>query len=118
MYRADEVARKGRTREELRPEGHLESPLCFSPIPTAYTVGLRRNSLQPELLKQHSRLPAIIVACLLAFGLLIPLMLVRELPMLDWPNHLARIFVLQHLGDSAYIFAHYFRADWAAYPYV
>src|SRR5579884_805297 len=25
----DEVARKGRTREELRPEGHLESPLCF-----------------------------------------------------------------------------------------
>lgn len=50
--------------------------------------------------------------------LLLPVLLVRELPMLDWPNHLARIFVLSHLNDPAYNFSRYFRSDWGPYPYI
>lgn len=153
------MARKGRTQEELRPEGHLESPLCFfliqDPSPSAQDFAcrlplrsrrqtaqlrpegplesplcfsvqtahltlrfLRLNSIPSETLRSRVRVFRSLLLCLLAIALVIPIFVVRELPLLDWPNHLARIFVLQHLGDPAYIFSHYFRADWGPYPYI
>jgi len=59
-----------------------------------------------------------VIVCVTAGALLVPLFLVRELPMLDLPNHLARIFVLQHLKDPGYVFSQYFRSDWGPYPYI
>jgi hypothetical protein len=43
---------------------------------------------------------------------------VARLPLLDYPNHLARAFVLAHLHDPQYHFAQFFRADWGLYPYI
>ena len=55
---------------------------------------------------------------LLAASLALPFLLVREPPLLDYPNHLARGFVLNHLHDSAYRFAGSYTADWKPYPYI
>lgn len=60
----------------------------------------------------------IILFILLASSLAIPYLLVREPPLLDYPNHLARTFVLYHLHDPAFHFAEYYSADWKPYPYV
>jgi hypothetical protein len=79
---------------------------------------LRRNSFQTNNSQSYSRLFLRLFPFLIAITLLIPIIFVRELPMLDWPNHLARIFVLQHLNNPAFIFSQYFRSDWAPYPYI
>ena len=54
----------------------------------------------------------------LAAGLAVPYLFVTEPPLLDYANHLARAFVLDHLHDPGYQFAQYYRADWKPYPYV
>lgn len=54
----------------------------------------------------------------LAASLALPFLFVQEPPLLDYANHLARGFVLNHLHDSAYHFAEYYRADWKPYPYI
>jgi hypothetical protein len=54
----------------------------------------------------------------LASALALPYLFVREPPLLDYANHLARAFVLNHLHDPAYHFAQYYRADWKPYPYI
>ncbi len=55
---------------------------------------------------------------LLAGSLTLPFLVVREPPLLDYPNHLARAFVLDHLHDPAFQFPAYYRADWRPYPYI
>jgi hypothetical protein len=60
----------------------------------------------------------IAVFALLASSLALPFLLVREPPLLDYANHLARGFVLNHLHDPAYRFAGYYSADWKPYPYI
>jgi hypothetical protein len=55
---------------------------------------------------------------LLACSLALPFLLVHEPPLLDYANHLARTFVLNHLHDPAFHFAAYYRADWKPYPYI
>jgi hypothetical protein len=50
--------------------------------------------------------------------LLLPIWCVQQPPLLDYPNHLARTFVLSHLSDPAYQFGANFRSDWRPYPYV
>lgn len=47
-----------------------------------------------------------------------PFLLVREPPLLDYPNHLARTFVLSHIHDPAFTFSQYYEADWKPYPYI
>ena len=44
--------------------------------------------------------------------------LVRYPPLLDYPNHLARSFILAHLNDPAFHFRDFYRADWGVYPYL
>ncbi|MGH9681557.1 MAG: hypothetical protein ACRD4Y_16545 [Candidatus Acidiferrales bacterium] len=39
-------------------------------------------------------------------------------PLLDYPNHLARSFVLAHLHDPDFAFGNFYRADWGVYPYL
>jgi hypothetical protein len=62
-----------------------------------------------------NRLIAILI---LAAALLIPIWSVAFPPLLDYPNHLARSFVLAHLSSPEFTFAKFYRADWGAYPYL
>ena len=55
---------------------------------------------------------------LLAAMLLAPIWIVAFPPLLDYPNHLARAFVLAHLKDSHFSFREFYRSDWGAYPYL
>ncbi len=50
--------------------------------------------------------------------LLAPIWTVAFPPLLDYPNHLARAFVLAHLSDAHFSFRNFYRADWGAYPYL
>jgi hypothetical protein len=54
----------------------------------------------------------------LASTLALPFLFVHEPPLLDYPNHLARTFILSHLHDPAFHFSDYYRADWKPYPYI
>jgi hypothetical protein len=55
---------------------------------------------------------------ILASMLLAPIWLVAFPPLLDYPNHLARAFVLAHVNDAHFSFRNFYRADWGAYPYL
>ena len=69
-------------------------------------------------LEKKSEIAWTVLFLLLAGSLAIPFLFVREPPLLDYANHLARGFVLNHLHDPAYHFAQYYRADWKPYPYI
>ncbi len=71
--------------------------------------------LQPE--QKHNAF-WIALFILLASSLALPFLLVREPPLLDYANHLARAFVLNHLHDPTFQFSAYYRADWKPYPYI
>jgi hypothetical protein len=55
---------------------------------------------------------------ILAAMLLAPVWIAAFPPLLDYPNHLARAFVLAHLNDSHFSFQQFYRGDWGAYPYL
>src|SRR6266851_9893985 len=55
---------------------------------------------------------------ILAVMLLVPIWIAAFPLLLDYPNHLARAFVLAHLNDSHFSFRQFYRADWGAYPYL
>src|SRR6202162_4015557 len=55
---------------------------------------------------------------ILAGMLVTPIWIAAFPPLLDYPNHLARAFVLAHLNDSHFAFQQFYRADWGAYPYL
>ncbi|HVN94244.1 MAG TPA: hypothetical protein VMT38_11135 [Terracidiphilus sp.] len=86
------------------------------------------NNLRKPLQKGNLGLPAdldrrrnllwIGLFVLLASSLLIPFLVVNEPPLLDYPNHLARTFILAHLNDPTYHFSQYYSADWKPYPYI
>lgn len=54
----------------------------------------------------------------LAAMLLAPIWMVAFPPLLDYPNHLARAFVLAHLKDPHFSFQRFYRSDWGLYPYL
>src|ERR1700674_862473 len=85
-------------------------PAGTSEIPSAPSTSLRYSS-EPTLI----RLAAILI---LAAMLLVPIWSVAFPPLLDYPNHLARAFVLAHLNDPAFTFSRFYRGDWGAYPYL
>jgi len=64
------------------------------------------------------RVAAIAGICLLGAMLVLPIWIVAFPPLLDYPNHLARAFVLAHLNDPHFSFGEFYRADWGAYPYL
>jgi hypothetical protein len=55
---------------------------------------------------------------ILAAMLLAPVWTAAFPPLLDYPNHLTRAFVLAHLNDPNFSFQKFYRADWGAYPYL
>jgi len=62
--------------------------------------------------------PRLVALLILAAALLAPIWSEAFPPLLDYPNHLARSFVLAHLSDPAFAFSRFYRADWGAYPYL
>src|SRR3981081_892230 len=60
----------------------------------------------------------LVLILIVAVALLAPIWSVRFPPLLDYPNHLARSFVLAHLNDPKFTFSKFYRADWGAYPYL
>ncbi|HKF25509.1 MAG TPA: hypothetical protein VKB24_06020 [Candidatus Acidoferrum sp.] len=54
----------------------------------------------------------------MALALVLPLWIVRFPPLIDYPNHLARAFVLHHLNDPGQIFSSWYAADWEPNPYL
>src|SRR5438874_9041200 len=50
--------------------------------------------------------------------LLAPVWLVRYPPLVDYPNHLARYFILAHLKDPSLHLAQFYGSRWGFYPYV
>ena len=63
--------------------------------------------------------PALISLVIAAAALLLlPLWIVKYPPLLDYPNHLARVFILTHINDPNYQFSQYYTATFGAYPYL
>jgi hypothetical protein len=50
--------------------------------------------------------------------LVIPLWIVKYPPLLDYPNHLARVFILTHINDPNYQFSQYYTVTFGPYPYL
>ena len=69
---------------------------------------------------QPTRNTAALAVFLLAAAVLLvlPIWVVTFPPLLDYPNHLARAFVLIHLHDSHFSFSQWYRSDWGFYPYL
>ena len=55
---------------------------------------------------------------ILAAMVLAPIWIAGFPPLLDYPNHLARAFVLAHLHDPVFSFGRFYRSDWGFYPYL
>jgi len=66
----------------------------------------------------RNRAALVVFLLALAILLLLPIWSVAFPPLLDYPNHLARAFVLLHLHDAHYSFSQWYRADWGLYPYL
>jgi hypothetical protein len=49
--------------------------------------------------------------------MVIPIWLVRYPPIIDYPNHLARWFMLAHIHDPGYGFGRMYSVHWGPYPY-
>ncbi len=64
------------------------------------------------------RLPAALLFVFLAALLLAPIWLVPLPPLLDYPNHLARAYILAHAGEHACILDESYAPDWGFYPYL
>jgi hypothetical protein len=64
--------------------------------------------------------PAVRYAFFLLLGvmLIVPLWSVNYPPLVDYPDHLARAFVLHHLHDANRIFSDWYSADWGPNPYL
>ena len=61
----------------------------------------------------------LLIVLFVAFALLsiLPLWIVKYPPLIDYPNHLARAFILHHLRDPHYLFGHFYAPDWGPNPY-
>ncbi len=75
----------------------------ISPLETT-----RSNPLRPVF--------AALLGALVAFVLVAPVWMVPHLPLVDYPNHLARAFILAHLDDPG--FRQVYAADWRLNPYL
>src|SRR6185436_9981909 len=73
-----------------------------------------------RLKRQSVRTIALISFAVLAAAVLlvIPLWIVKYPPLLDYPNHLARVFILTHINDPNYQFSQYYTVTFGPYPYL
>jgi hypothetical protein len=95
-----------------------ESASLQSPISSGLDAPVRTGAfgVKAERTPAAENIPRLVAVLILAAILLVPIWSVAFPPLLDYPNHLARSFVLAHLADPAYTFSRFYRADWGAYP--
>jgi hypothetical protein len=69
---------------------------------------------------QSSRAVAITSIAVIAAAalLVVPIWIVKYPPLLDYPNHLARVFILTHINNPNYQFADYYTVTFGAFPYL
>jgi len=65
-----------------------------------------------------NRLRNALLVAFVATLLLLPLWIDRYPPLLDYPDHLARSFIIFHLDDPAYRFRIFYSTQWGPYPYL
>lgn len=85
---------------------------------TVKAFRIKLNMQTACLSGNSSRISKYIFFVLLGALLVTPLWIVRYPPLVDYPNHLARSFVLAHLNDPKFDFNRFYAADWGLYPYV
>jgi hypothetical protein len=97
-----------------------ESAFAQSHISSGLDAPVRTGafSVKVERAPAAGIIPRLVAVLILAAILLVPIWSVAFPPLLDYPNHLARSFVLAHLNDPAFTFSRFYRADWGAYPYL
>jgi hypothetical protein len=75
--------------------------------------------VKSELTQHVPAIALISLAITVAAGLLVlPLWIVKYPPLLDYPNHLARVFILTHINDPGYQFSQYYAVTFGPYPYL
>jgi hypothetical protein len=78
-----------------------------------------KNPVSPAIsTASHTRPANVALLALIVVFLLLPLWIVRYPPLLDYPDHLARAFILVHINDPAYSFSKSYFTEWGAYPYL
>jgi hypothetical protein len=86
---------------------------------SAATLSENWSKLRPRSRSgQLNRFRTSLLVAGLAASLLLPLWAVRYPPLLDYPDHLARSFIIFHLDDPAYRFRTLYSIEWGPYPYL
>jgi hypothetical protein len=67
---------------------------------------------------RDTRLGKALLVAFFTILLLLPLWIVRYPPLLDYPDHLARAFIIVHMKDPAYCFSNFYFTEWGPYPYL
>jgi len=96
-----------------------DSPGTASPQ-SLFSGGLSflRQDKQVEPAPAVGKILRLVAVVILVVALLVPIWSAAFPPLLDYPNHLARSFILAHINDPAFTFSRFYRADWGAYPYL
>lgn len=79
--------------------------------------GFSQQQQQPGA-EQNTPANARWILFILSLVAIVPFWTVRYPVMADYPNHLARWFVLFHMRDGAYHFANFYAPAWGPLPYV
>ena len=86
---------------------------------SAATLSENWSKLRPRFRSgQLNRFRTSLLVAGLAASLLLPLWVVRYPPLLDYPDHLARSFIIFHLDDPAYRFRTLYSTQWGPFPYL
>jgi len=67
---------------------------------------------------QHRLGARVLLLLLLAGVMVLPIWLVKYPPLIDYPNHLARAYILAHMGDKGFWLRQFYGAQWGLYPYL
>src|SRR5579864_2590641 len=83
----------------------------------AVSAGVPMPEEKPEqsTLKRKLMIAAWVIA---AVAVVMPVWMVEYPPLLDYPKHMARAFVLHEMHNPAFQFDQWMASDWGPYPYL
>lgn len=99
------------------PRECIWSESLLMPVQKDLATTTKVNSLASPSQARGRRL-RLLAVIVLALALISPVWMVEYVPLVDYPDHLARAFILSHLDDPAYKYSDSYEADWGPYPYV
>lgn len=78
-----------------------------------------RGLIPATEIKSAQRLGLSVLLLLLLAGVLVlPIWLVKYPPLVDYPNHLARTYILAHMGEKGFWLRQFYGVQWGLYPYL